>query len=113
MKDSDTETEPIHKLWAELEKYDVFNVSNANDEDHFAEFKPLKNSINSNSQKYMKRDIITDDLIFMVLGVLPSEYYGAQVSLDENSYSLVEIEAKLIGIFGNKSMKEEVGSRSS
>lgn len=131
MKDSYTETEPIHKLWAELEKkYGVSNVSNvkasvaklmrvaqgkfSSVESHIAELKTLKNSINPNSQKYLRRDVITDDLIvFMVLGVLPSEYYGAQISLDENSFSLVEIEAKLIGIFGNKSKKEIVGSRSS
>ncbi|RHY59703.1 hypothetical protein DYB34_011168 [Aphanomyces astaci] len=96
MKEPYSETEPIHRLWAEIEK--KYGVSNATTmktatrklmrvadgdfqsvEALLGGLRALKYSINSHSQKYLKRDVVSDDLlILMVLGVLPSErFWGA------------------------------------
>ncbi|RHY05351.1 hypothetical protein DYB36_011393 [Aphanomyces astaci] len=127
MKESHSEKEPIYRLWAEIEKkYGVSNVTTMKTatrklmrvadgdfqsvEALFGELRTLKHSINSHSQKYLKRDVVSDDLlILMVLGVLPSEFFGAQIVLDTASFRIVEVEAKLIGIFGSKSKRDIMG----
>ncbi|KAF0738627.1 hypothetical protein Ae201684P_019853 [Aphanomyces euteiches] len=130
MRDDYTDKEPIHMIWRDLErKYGVSNVANVKSnvnkllkiaqsefnsvESYLAEMKTLKNVINSNTRKYLKRDVVTDDFIaLLAFGVLPSEFYGAQISLDEESFSLSDIESKLIGIFENKSKREIMGNKS-
>ncbi|ETV74173.1 hypothetical protein H257_11139 [Aphanomyces astaci] len=67
----------------------------------FGELRTLKHSINS---------LVSDDLlILMVLGVLPSEFFGAQIVLDTVPFRIVDVEAKLIGIFGSKSKWDIMG----
>ncbi|RHZ07142.1 hypothetical protein DYB26_015929 [Aphanomyces astaci] len=127
MKDSYSDNEPIFKIWAEVEKkYGVSNVSNVKGqvrkmwrvaegdfssvESLFSELKTIKNAVNFHTQKYLQRDVVTEELvILMVLGVLPSEYYGAQIVLDASTFRLAEVEAKLTTIFGSKSKKEILG----
>ncbi|KAH9123897.1 hypothetical protein AeMF1_005248 [Aphanomyces euteiches] len=130
MRDDYTDKKPIHMIWRDLErKYGVSNVANVKShvnkllkiaqsefnsvESYLAEMNTLKNVINSNTRKYLKRDVVTDDFIaLLALGVLPSEFYGAQISLDEESFSLSDIESNLIGIFGNKSKREIIRNKS-
>ncbi|KAH9095553.1 hypothetical protein LEN26_017774, partial [Aphanomyces euteiches] len=130
MRDDYTDKEPIHMIWRDLErKYGISNLANVKSnvnkllkiaqsefnsvESYLAEMKTLKNVINSNTRKYLKCDVVTDDFIaLLALGVLPSEFYAAQISLDEESFSLSDIESKLIGIFGNKSKREIMGNKS-
>ncbi|RHX99895.1 hypothetical protein DYB36_014287, partial [Aphanomyces astaci] len=76
----------------------------------FGELEALKHSINPYSQKYLKRDVVSDDLlILMVLGVLPSGFFGAQIVLDTTLFQIVDVEAKLSGIFGSKSKRGIMG----
>ncbi|RLO13629.1 hypothetical protein DYB28_015648, partial [Aphanomyces astaci] len=126
-KDAFGEDQPVHLLWAAVEKrYGESNVntvktlvghliSTANNdfpnlEVLFCDLKSARNTINVHTQKYLGRDMISEDLIVaLVLGVLPNEYFGAQISLDEKGFNLVDVEAKLIGIFGTKSKKVIMG----
>ncbi|RHZ25469.1 hypothetical protein DYB37_007607, partial [Aphanomyces astaci] len=126
-KDAFGEDQPVHLLWAAVEKrYGESNVntvktlvghliSTANNdfpnlEVLFCDLVSARNTINVHTQKYLGRDMISEDLIVaLVLGVLPNEYFGAQISLDEKGFNLVDVEAKLIGIFGTKSKKVIMG----
>ncbi|ETV79532.1 hypothetical protein H257_07516 [Aphanomyces astaci] len=126
-KDPCGEDQSVHLLWAAVEKrYGESNantvktlvghlISTANNdfpnmEVLFCDLKSARNTINVHTQKYLGRDMISEDLIVaLVLGVLPNEYFGAQISLDEKGFNLVDVKAKLIGIFGTKSKKVVMG----
>ncbi|RLO06618.1 hypothetical protein DYB28_002852 [Aphanomyces astaci] len=126
-KDAFGEDQRVYLLWAAVEKrYGESNVntvktlvghliSTANNdfpnlEVLFCDLKSARNTINVHTQKYLCRDMISEDLIVaLVLGVLSNEYFGAQISLDEKGFNLVDVEAKLIGIFGTKYKKVIMG----
>ncbi|RHZ09693.1 hypothetical protein DYB37_013681, partial [Aphanomyces astaci] len=63
----------------------------------FGELRTLKHSINS---------LVSDDLlILMVLGVLPSEFFGAQIVLDTVSFRIEDFETRVFRFNINEPLK--------
>ncbi|RHY94119.1 hypothetical protein DYB37_002211 [Aphanomyces astaci] len=127
MKEPYSETEPIHRLWEEIEKkYGVSNVTTMKTatrklmrvadgdfqsvEALLGGLRALKYSINSHSQKYLKRDVVSDDLlILVVLGVLPSQRLWGANRTAHGVVSDCRRRGELIGIFGSKSKRDIIG----